>query len=243
MEAINEPMETAMSPRHTDSGKAAAQNAPHPAPNGKSVASLASTVAASASGADAGPQAQSLAWSAPPWNVLVTVQPAPRTVHQLLDALHVFGEFRMTPFHYVCRGWVKHIPTFLDAVLEAQQAGRHWTRHIARVVPIVCSFEFAPDSLQGKLEAAAAELASSIAGGTCFVRVERRGLPEEVHSADLERAVADRLFSAVEAHGGVLHTSFSDPDYIVAIETLDTECGIALITREIRRRYPFVRVR
>jgi len=177
------------------------------------------------------------------WNVVLTVQPAPRAVHELLDALHTFGEFHITPFHYVCSGWVKDIPTFLDALLEAQQAGRHWTKHLARVVPVARTFEFAPDSLEAKLEAAVAEIAADVEGGTCFVRVERRGLAEHVHAAELELAIADQLFSAVEARGKSLRTSFVDPDYIVAVETLETECGVTLITRDLRRRYPFVRVR
>lgn len=177
------------------------------------------------------------------WNILLTLQPAPGALHELLDALHKFGEFRMTPFHYVCTGWVKDTTTFLDALLEAQQAGRHWTRHIARVVPLARTFDFAPDALEGKLEAAMDAIAAEIEGGTCHVRVERRGLPGEVDTAELERTLAEHLFSAVEARGKSLRTSFTDPDYIVAVETLDTDCGVALVTRDMRRRYPFVRVR
>ena len=177
------------------------------------------------------------------WNIVLTVQPAPGAVHELLGALHTFGEFHMTPFHCVCSGWVKDIGTFLDALLEAQQAGRHWTKNVARVVPLARTFEFAPDSLKGKLEAAIADIAADIDGGTCFVRVERRGLPDQVQTAELEHMIADQVFAAVEARGRSLRTSFSDPDYIIAVETLDTACGVALITRDLRRRYPFVRVR
>lgn len=137
---------------------------------------------------------------------------------------------------------MKDVVTFLDALLEAEQAGRRWTRHIARVVPVAFTFDFSPESLRGKLETAVDEAAAKIAGGTCFVRVERRGLGEEIDTSALEQAVADHLFAAVEARGGALHTSFEDPDYIVAVETINTDCGIALITCEMRQRYPFMRV-
>ncbi|MGZ5093054.1 MAG: hypothetical protein ACXWCY_20695 [Burkholderiales bacterium] len=177
------------------------------------------------------------------WNILLTLQPARGAVHELLDALHTFGEFRITPFHYVCTGWVKDTTTFLDALLEAQQAGRRWTTHIARVLPVAHTFDFAPDSLEAKLEDAVDRIAADVDGGTCFVRVERRGLPEQLQTAELESLVAEQLFNAVEARGGSLRTSFTDPDYIVAVETVDTECGVALITRDLRRRYPFVRIR
>jgi len=200
--------------------------------NGASVAS---------SGSEAGAESrESLSHR---WNVVLTVRPAPGAVHELLDALHAFGEFRITPFHYVCAGWVRDTTTFLNALLEAQQAGRHWTRQLSRVVPLGWTFEFVPESLKGKLEMTLERIAGQIAGGTCFVRVERRGLAESLDSAELERMIADQLFATVEAHGKALRTAFSDPDYIVAVETLDTHCGIALITREMRGRYPFVRVR
>lgn len=179
----------------------------------------------------------------PRWNVVLTLRPTPGAMRELLDALHTFGEFHITPFHYVCAGWVKDTTTFLDALLEAQQAGRHWTRHIARVVPLGRTFDFVPESLAGKLELALAGFAEQIDSGTCFVRVERRGLAEQLESTQLKLMVADQLFAAVEARGKALRTAFSDPDYIVAVETLDTQCGIALITRKMRERYPFVRVR
>ncbi|MGZ5140976.1 MAG: CBS domain-containing protein [Burkholderiales bacterium] len=120
------------------------------------------------------------------WNILLTLQPARGAVHELLDALHTFGEFRITPFHYVCTGWVKDTTTFLDALLEAQQAGRRWTTHIARVLPVAHTFDFAPDSLEAKLEDAVDRIAADVDGGTCFVRVERRGLPEQLQTAELE---------------------------------------------------------
>jgi tRNA(Ser,Leu) C12 N-acetylase TAN1 len=176
------------------------------------------------------------------WNVLVTVQPARGAMHDLLRALHLFGEFRATPFKYVCVGWVLDTATFLDTLLEAEQAGRRWTKHLARVVPLVQTFEFNPDSLQGKLEAALSGVAETIHAGTCMVRLERRGRAEQLHTAELEPMLADYLFERAGKQGEALHTSFTDPDYIVAVETLDTQCGVALITREQRQRYPFVRV-
>jgi tRNA(Ser,Leu) C12 N-acetylase TAN1 len=177
------------------------------------------------------------------WNIVLTLQPGPGTVHETLDALHTFGEFRLTAFRYVCAGRVKDKTTFLDALLEAQQAGRRWTRHVARVVPLALTFEFAPQSLEAQLASAVASLVEEIDSGTFFVRVERRGLAEELDSGKLELAIADELFAAAEARGKTLRTAFSDPDYILLVETLDTACGVALITRELRHRYPFVRVR
>jgi len=38
-------------------------------------------------------------------------------------------------------------------------------------------------------------------------------------------------------------TEFADPDFVIAAETLGEECGIALLPRALRERYPFVQLR
>ncbi len=37
--------------------------------------------------------------------------------------------------------------------------------------------------------------------------------------------------------------SFKNADYIVAAETVGHECGVTLLTRDLRQRYPFVQTR
>jgi tRNA(Ser,Leu) C12 N-acetylase TAN1 len=75
------------------------------------------------------------------------------------------------------------------------------------------------------------------------VRLERRGHAGEIATPEVERAVADHLFTLAAARGLQLRTDFTDPDYIVVAETLGDECGVALITRAMRTRYPFVHTR
>jgi len=177
------------------------------------------------------------------WNILATAVPEPGSMHALLGALNSYGEFHATPFKYVCTGWVEDHERFLTALLEASHAGKHWIAHLGRVVPVSCLFNATPESLLGQLKDAAAALVENIGSGTCFVRVERRGMPEAGHSPEIEHALADHVFALVEARSGSLRTSFTDPDYIVVAEILDTECGVGLITRDLRSRFPFVRVR
>lgn len=177
------------------------------------------------------------------WNVLVTAHPGPGAVHELLAGLRAFGEFHATAFKYVCAGWVADQAALLDSLLEALQAHVHWAGRLGRVVPLALTFDFTLESLADELKTAVGSLAGGIDGGTYFVRVERRGMAESVHTAELEPLLAEHLCALMEAQGKSLRTSFTDPDYILAVETLDTQCGLALITRDLRRRYPFVRVR
>ena len=73
------------------------------------------------------------------------------------------------------------------------------------------------------------------------VRLERRGLIGQVISPEVERSVADHLFALAEKEGREVMASFKDADYIVAAETLGHECGVMLLTRDLRQRYSFVK--
>ena len=42
--------------------------------------------------------------------------------------------------------------------------------------------------------------------------------------------------------GDVPLIDFKDPDAIVAVELIGDECGVGLITRTMRERFPFVKV-
>lgn len=178
-----------------------------------------------------------------PWNVLVTVRPAPAAVHELLSGLRAHGAFQATPFKYVCAGLVPDTAAFLDLLLEAQGSSAAWATHMARVVPIASTFEFTAESLLPELRRAAASMVPHVPEARFFVRVERRGMAGAVHSGELEPALADHLADAAALRGCILKVSFEDPDFIVAVETLENHGGVALITREMRRRYPFVQVR
>jgi tRNA(Ser,Leu) C12 N-acetylase TAN1 len=177
------------------------------------------------------------------WNVVVTVTPGPAHEHRVLDALRVFGCFRATSFRDVCIGHVADVAAFLEAIRGAREAGKPWAGFVARVIPVEQVFSFAPDTLAEQLEEASAPFVARLADGSFCVRLERRGLLGKVASADIERAVGERLHGLAEQAGLRMRTEFADPDFVIAAETLGTECGVALITRALRERYPFVQVR
>lgn len=177
------------------------------------------------------------------WNIIVTAAPGPGREHHLLRELSRLGEFHPTEFKDVCIGRVEDIGRFLEAIRLAASEGAEWVRDLGRAIPVGQTFHFTPETLAGQLKEAAAPLLQSMGDGTFYVRLERRGLIGQVMSPEVEREVADYLLTLAENQGKRLRVSFEDADYVVAAETLGNECGVALLGRELRQRYPFVQTR
>ncbi len=174
------------------------------------------------------------------WNVIVTVRPGHGRQHELLGALAAFGHFHATAFRDVCLGEVADIGVFLEALRAAGVNGRPWFAHLGRVIPAEATFGFTPETLAEQFKRAAAPLVERMGSGTFHVRLERRGLEGRIPSPAVEREVAEHLYEIAQRQGKALRTAFHDTDYVVAGETVGRECGVALLTRELRARFPFV---
>jgi tRNA(Ser,Leu) C12 N-acetylase TAN1 len=176
------------------------------------------------------------------WNIIATVTSGPGHERRLLEGLGQFGEFHASSFKEVCCGRVHDVNTFLDAIRRVGEEDRPWVRFLARVIPLERNFRFEAKDFAERLKESIIPFAGRMGSGSFFVRVERRGMQGRVHSQDVERAAADHLIGLLEARGERLTTDFEDPDWIVVCETLGAQAGVALLDREMRRRYPFVQV-
>lgn len=178
------------------------------------------------------------------WNVIVTVLPGPGHESALLARLREFGEFHHTQFKDVCLGKVADIGRLLEALRHSREAGEAWLNSMARVIPVELTFRFTPETLAEQFARAAAAFADRIRDGSSFyVRLERRGFIGKIDTPLVEQEVADHLFALARGQAKNLRVTFEDPDIIVAAETVGEECGVALLTRELRQRYPFVQTR
>jgi tRNA(Ser,Leu) C12 N-acetylase TAN1 len=177
------------------------------------------------------------------WNIIVTLKPGAALRHEVLGALARFGRFRRTAFRDVCMGCVEDLDALLEAIRAARAAGKPWAERIARVIPAETVLSFRPETLQDLLKEAVTPLVARMSDGSFCVRLERRGLAGKLPSAELERAVAEHAHALAAAQGKSMRTDFSDPDFIIAAETLGEQCGLALLTRSLRERYAFVQTR
>jgi len=177
------------------------------------------------------------------WNVIVTVRLGPLHERELLGALARFGRFRPTHFHDVCLGQVSEIGAFLEALRAALEARAPWVGRIARVIPADAIFSFTPEAFLDRLKQAIDPLVARMTKGSFAVRLERRGLVGQVKTQEIEAAVGKHVSALAAAKGTPLWTDLHDPDFVIAVETLGQECGISLLPRELRQRYPFLQTR
>ena len=175
------------------------------------------------------------------WNVLATSLEARRDA--LLMVLRRFGRFRPGGYRNVVVGEVEALPAFLDAVREALARDPLLPTALAKVVPIEATLRFDPADPVPALAAAAEPFLERLAGGSFFVRLERRGLKGRLHTPSVERAVGDHVWRALEVRGATPRVEFRDPDAILVIETLGDQAGLAVLPRALRAAYPFVHIR
>ncbi len=177
----------------------------------------------------------------PPWNVLATSLEGRRDA--LLIALRRLGRFRPGGYRNVVTGLVDDASAFLPRVRDALAADPLLPTALAKLVPIEATLRFDPSDPAAALAAAAEPFLARLAGGSFFVRLERRGLKGRLHSPTVERAIGDAVWRALEAGGHTPRVDFGDPDAVLVIETLGDEAGLAVLPRALRRDFPFVKIR
>lgn len=175
------------------------------------------------------------------WNVLATALEGRRDA--LLIALRRLGRFRRGGYRNVVVGQVDDVPVFLAEVRDALASDPLLPTALAKVVPVEIVVRIAAETAVDTLAAAAEPLVERLAGGSFFVRLERRGLKGRLHTPTVERAVGDRVWKALEARGHVPRVDFGDPDAVLVIETVGEEAGLAVLSRALRTEFPFVRIR
>jgi tRNA(Ser,Leu) C12 N-acetylase TAN1 len=177
----------------------------------------------------------------PAWNVLATSLEGRRDA--LLIALRKLGKFRRGGYRNVVVGQVDDVPAFLVTVREALASEPLLPTALAKVVPVERVIRFDPMTAADTFAAAAEPLLDRLAGGTFFVRLERRGMKGRLHTPTLERELGDRVWKALEARGQTPRVEFRDPDAVLVVETVGEEAGIGVITRQMRTEFPFVKIR
>lgn len=174
------------------------------------------------------------------WNVVVSIYREGFT--RARRSLEALGQVERSPYYNVLAMKVDDPHALLEAIERRTEESPALYDAIARVAPAHRNFEFqSAEELEGKARSIALEWLPRLAGRSLHVRFHRRGPRHALRSPDVERHLDDALLHALHEAGTPGKLSFSDPDAVIVIDTIDDRAGISLWTREDLARHRLLR--
>jgi tRNA(Ser,Leu) C12 N-acetylase TAN1 len=175
------------------------------------------------------------------WNVVITSHMWQED--RLLKELAGLGEFRPSGFAAVILGKVQEVGQFLEVLRVLWNKSPFLAEYLSSVVPIRIVFPFTVENIAERLREEVRALAPEIGDRAFYVRMKRRGHKGEFSSQEVEQALDRFLTEEFCSRGQECRVDFETADIIVAVETIHNQCGLGLITREMKERYPFIKVK
>ena len=165
------------------------------------------------------------------WNVVISIyQDGYRSALRLLQKL---GSVARTPYHNVVVMRVEDPLALLETVEKRTEEVPAFYDAISRVAPALHSFEFASSrDFEDKTTSALLKWLPQLTGRSFHVRWHRREARHDLHTHDAERYFDDALLDATTKAGAPARVSFTDPDVVIAIDSVDDRAGVALWTRD-----------
>jgi tRNA(Ser,Leu) C12 N-acetylase TAN1 len=174
------------------------------------------------------------------WNVIVTIYR--EGLQRALRALQDIGPTDSSPYHNVLVMKVDEPLKVLDTVERLTDARPALYDAIARVAPAMRSFQFqSTDAFEAAVNSTVLEWLPMLAGRSFHVRLHRRGPNLDLRTPDAERLFDDAIIAATARAGTPACISFTEPDVVVVIDTIENRAGIAIWTKDDLARHRLLR--
>lgn len=174
------------------------------------------------------------------WNVVVSIYQD--GFRRAIHALEELGEVERSPYHNVLVTKVEDAISFLEAVERKTEESTALYDAISRVAPAACNFDFqSGEEFREKASSVLREWSQQLAGRSFHVRLRRRGARLGLRTPDTEKFLDDAALAATSEIGMPGRISFTDPDVVIAIDTIDDRAGVALWSREDLARHRLLR--
>jgi tRNA(Ser,Leu) C12 N-acetylase TAN1 len=174
------------------------------------------------------------------WNVVVSIYQD--GFRRALQALQKLGQAERSPYHNVLVMKIEDPIALLEAIEKITEENPALYDAISRVAPATRVFDFlSEEELMEKAKFILAEWLPYLTGRSFHVRLHRRGTKHELRTQDAERIFNDAILGATKEAAAPSNISFTDPDIVVAIDTIDNRAGVAMWTREELARYHLLR--
>jgi tRNA(Ser,Leu) C12 N-acetylase TAN1 len=174
------------------------------------------------------------------WNVVVSIYQD--GFRRALRALEKLGRVESSSYYNVLLMAVDDPMGLLDTIERQTEESPALYDAISRVAPALRTFEFhSAEELQRRATEILSEWVPRLAGRSFHVRFHRRGISHELSTQAIERSLDDALTDALKKAGTPGTISFTNPDAVIAIDTVDDRAGLALWTREDLTRHRLLR--
>jgi tRNA(Ser,Leu) C12 N-acetylase TAN1 len=174
------------------------------------------------------------------WNIIVTIYQ--QGFRRVLHALQDIGPTERSPYHNVLVMKVDDPIVVLEAIERLTDERPALYDAIARVAPALRTFEFQSTvTFNDHAKSVMLEWLPNLTGRSFHTRLHRRGSKLDLRTPDAERLFNDAVVAATTAAGTQAHISFTDPDAVVVIDTIDDRAGLSLWTREDLARHRLLR--
>jgi tRNA(Ser,Leu) C12 N-acetylase TAN1 len=176
------------------------------------------------------------------WNVIITVNDS-ESFRKARREFQRFGDVAPTDYHNVLVLRVPDVPKFVQHLSSIIETDKSLLNCVSRVAPAGFALDFqTPEEFRIKAHAIVLGWAALLCGHSFHVRMHRRGLKSELPSPSVEQFLNDAILSAASERGAPSRIDFSDPDYVIDVETVGNRAGLTLWSRNELRRLPFLRV-
>lgn len=174
------------------------------------------------------------------WNVVVSIYQD--GYRRALQALRDFGVVERSGYYNILVMTAEDPLALLEAIERRTEERPALYDAISRVAPAMRSFEFrSEEDFKDKARSILLEWSPRLIGRSFHVRAHRRGGPHELRTPDVERFFDDAILEATATVGQPGKISFTDPDAVITIDTVDDRAGVALWTREDLTRHRLLR--
>lgn len=174
------------------------------------------------------------------WNVVITVfQDGYR---RAMRALRALGTVERSGYHNVLVMKAADPLELLTAVEARTAEIPALYDAISRIAPAERGFDFeSAEECIERSKSVVPDWAPVLAGRSFHVRLHPRGMVHAFGTQEVERILDGAVLDATAAMGNPARVTFTDPDAVIAIDTIDGRAGLSLWMREDLARHRLLR--
>jgi tRNA(Ser,Leu) C12 N-acetylase TAN1 len=174
------------------------------------------------------------------WNIVISVYRD--GYRRALRALRDLGPIERSAYYNVLVMKAEDSVALLATIEQRTEEKPPLYDAISRVAPSMRNFDFqSAEEFAEKTKSVLVEWSPGLAGRSFHVRLHRRGSKHDLGTQDAEHLFDDAILDETTKAGMPAKITFTDPDAVIAIDTIDDRAGLALWTREDLARHRLLR--